>query len=133
MSILPARPCQYPSAPSVPTVFLARWPGKPASLWQASCLLSSCIWAAGSCRGRAHSWSAWCHQQFMTLTLPRPSWDILFNFSSYFALYFQSLPYTSWLVGVCLQCHLIISCSPFSLFVAPHCPEDKISITSFDL
>lgn len=58
------------STPSVPTVFLARLPGKPASLQQADCLASTHIWAAGRYRRRSHSCSACCHQHFRTFTLP---------------------------------------------------------------
>ena len=83
------------STPSVPTAFLARLPGKPASLQQANCPFSTHIWAAGSCRRRSHSCSAWCHQQFMTftltglLTIPGRSFIIS---PAILSLYFPSLP-----------------------------------------
>ena len=65
-----SRALSISSTPSVPTVFLARLPGKPALLQQADCLTSTHIWAAGRCRRRSHSCSACCHQQFGTFTFP---------------------------------------------------------------
>lgn len=123
--------------PSVPTVFLARLPGKPASVQQANCPFSTHIWAAGSCRRRSHSCSAWYHHQFMTFTLTGllTAREVLFNFSSYFISLFPKFApgLSPTPVAVCLQCCLIILYSLCSLSVAPHCPENKIPTPSFDL